>query len=448
MPSRHVLLILLGVFATAAASSPVPAQSRVERVTWMQRHLSAVRSLEFSDTDYSDLAPVARAIGKRRVVLLGEQGHGDGETFRAKSRLVRYLHEKHGFDVIVFESGFYECGRTWQDAQSGMSLADSARNCMFELWSNSRQVRPLLEYMDTRKNGRHPLALAGMDFQPSGERARFLTEDLGRFIVAQPDTTGLDGPHRSLTAGYALIMEPARARTLSPTQRDSVLVALQSAASSITERPLRDVSSLGVLGRADFWRRTLAGVTEYVGFIRAMSKATPGNLPSADVMNRRDAIMGENLAWLASQKPQRKIVVWGATSHFIRERTGIEGDPAPNMVPAGHVAAARLKGQVYTIGFIGTEGEQGTSRRGSAPPSAISLPDSLSLDGLFRATTLDHAFLDLRKVARGGAWLGEPLVARPLGYSPMRTKWPRHLDGIFFIRRMTPSTPVISDPSR
>jgi hypothetical protein len=31
-----------------------------------------------------------------------------------KTRLVKHLHEKLGFDVLVFEGGFYEESKTWE----------------------------------------------------------------------------------------------------------------------------------------------------------------------------------------------------------------------------------------------------------------------------------------------------------------------------------------------
>ena len=430
---------------TFAASSLLPAQSDAERRAWLAKNASPIRSASLTDTDFSDLAPIGRAIGNRRIVLLGEQGHGDGATFDAKSRVIRYLHEKLGFDLVVFESGFYECRRTWHDAGAGLTLADSAANCMFELWSNSQQVRPLLAYMDSVRTTRRPLELAGMDFQPSGLRSRRLMADLTDFLAAQRDTVGTGAMLTALGTSYGYLTAPAtRPRDMTPATADSIHAATRTAVQQFASRPLRDVPALGAMGEAEFWRRTVSGMGALIDFMRAMMEAKPGTLPPASVMNRRDSIMGENLAWLAKRNPRRRIVVWGATSHFVRNRKGIEDDPAPNMVPAGHVASEKLPGQVYTIAFMGAEGEQGTARRGSAAPSAIPPADSASLDGLLRDTGMERAFLDLRAIPRGGEWLGAPIVARPLGYGAMRTVWPNHVDGIFFIRRMTPSMPVVT----
>jgi erythromycin esterase-like protein len=98
-------------------------------------------------------------------VLLGEQSHDDGATFQAKARITHYLHQRPAFDLLVFESGFYDCRRTWQDVRTHLSLGETAtaEGRVFTMWANSDQHRPLLEYMDRQKSRQSPLG--GRDAQ-------------------------------------------------------------------------------------------------------------------------------------------------------------------------------------------------------------------------------------------------------------------------------------------
>jgi erythromycin esterase len=74
-----------------------------------QETVRKINTINSDSTDFSDLTFLKDVLKDVKIVALGEQLHYDGATFEAKVRLIRYLHEELGYNVIAFESGLYDC---------------------------------------------------------------------------------------------------------------------------------------------------------------------------------------------------------------------------------------------------------------------------------------------------------------------------------------------------
>ena len=112
------------------------------------------------------LSVLGEAIGESRIVLLGENGHGVADFTEIKVKLIEWLHKEKGFDVLVFESGFFECGFVWKniDSLSPREALYSSLRYPFQ----HKELLPLFEYIKIQSNTQHPLVLAGMDIQEQG----------------------------------------------------------------------------------------------------------------------------------------------------------------------------------------------------------------------------------------------------------------------------------------
>ena len=54
---------------------------------------------------YKDLAMLKPLLHDKRIVFLGESSHGVAEFNLAKTRLIQFLHQEMGYNVLAFESG-------------------------------------------------------------------------------------------------------------------------------------------------------------------------------------------------------------------------------------------------------------------------------------------------------------------------------------------------------
>jgi len=178
-PSRRAF-VLGG--ASAALAAGAAAQPRDDLQAWLEAHVSPIRAIDPADEDFRDLEPLGDAVGGARVVQLGEPSHGAGSCFAAKARIVKFLHQRHGFDVLIWESGLYDVAL----AQAAMRGTDdpmtAAQRGVFTLWSMAAEVKPLFAYIKASQATPRPLEMAGFDMQVTadGSSARF-AEDLRAF---------------------------------------------------------------------------------------------------------------------------------------------------------------------------------------------------------------------------------------------------------------------------
>lgn len=424
--------VLLYACLALSCSKPDP-----RRVDWLRGAAVPVRSLSLADDDFSDLEPLGRAMQGARLVLLGEQSHGDGASFAAKSRLIRYLHERMGFDLLVWEAGFFECRQMDEALRRGARFAEAPR-CLFALWSQSRQVQPLLDYVVERAAGPRPLQMAGADPQITGPEVAARFPDLVARIIDLVDPS-LWPEERRRRLAVSLAAVAHRGRGAAPAELDAVAEELARADAALESARLAG----RVPPELDFARRTVANWRGYCQILKLMG---PGPVaPASDpiwskVARWRDEVMAENVQWLTDRAPGRKAMVWAANSHILRN--------GHRIASSDHYAQVRVMGDLlhqaygpalYSVALTAYRG-----RHGELDPVGYQLEAAprASLESHLHAAGFTLAFLDLRQGRLAAPWLGEPMTATPLGYQPFQAPWADLFDGLFFVDEMTPSQPL------
>src|SRR5262245_58239269 len=113
--------------------SIVSAQTvRSDWLAWARDHHNPIASIAANPNDsFADLEFLQGVLDGRRIVQLGESGHGVAEFSQAKIRLIKYLHERLGYDVLAFESGLFECYMANQLTVSGTQMMQYS---IFGVW--------------------------------------------------------------------------------------------------------------------------------------------------------------------------------------------------------------------------------------------------------------------------------------------------------------------------
>src|SRR6266700_3022737 len=425
---RHTVLLILviSLFSVVRALAYDGSDKNDKnKVEWLKKHTVAVRSIDATDADLSDLMPLRKAIGDARIVLLGEQSHGDGATFYAKRRLIRFLHEKMGFDVLAWESGLYDCQKVEEALHSDLSSADATAKGIFGTWSWSNEAFPLFDYVRSTYTTEHPLITAGFDDQFTSRRtAGTYGPDIQSFIDRlQPgaftpeDRKIIDDLVAALLQKY----EPT------PQQREVSRAAVQKALSVLGAVKIPQPMQR----EAEFYQRTL----ENTLLLEEQS------LDPRTTSSTRDMTMGENLLWLLEKRyPGKKIIVWAASLHNMRNASVIENGKRwgyDTLKVMGDVAHAKLGAKMYSIAFVAYQGKAG--RVSQPEPKDIGIAEPGSVEALWHETGRAYGFLDLRTIPDGN-WLRQPFSARPLGHAAMTSTWGNNFDAFFFTDTMVPAT--------
>jgi erythromycin esterase len=409
------------------------------RVEWLRQHAIALRSIDPADDDFSDLEPLRKAIGEARIVQLGETSHGDGATFHAKGRLIKFLHQKMGFDVLAMESGLYDCRKAWDLLRAGKEPYEAVAHGVSSTWTGSEQFQPVIDYLGKTVKTDRPLELCGFDCQFTARASQvFLLNDV-RAILSKLDRELIDA-----ATGAALLDElDAMLKHQKPTDEADYEKRRSTVAKFVQALATVPASDRFPETELYFWRQYAVSLAAYA---EAMWK------PFLESVFERDKQMAQNLVWLARKAyPQRKIIVWAASYHLQRNPASVQllaytnevGQPAVppaanrDRVTMGNEVWKVLGKETYTLAFTAADGEAG---RGARFHQKLSEVKRGSLEDLFVTAGHTNAILDFRHLDASGAWLRERLASWPMGYEESAADWTNVFDGIVFTHTMYPST--------
>ena len=410
--NRYFLLIVAFTCTLNAFSQPVK-----EYVT---KNFSRIASI--SDTNYSGFEALDKAIGDKRVVMLGEQDHGDATAFVAKTKIVKYLHEKKGFNILAFESDFFSLTEGQREINNDTAnLRRYLQGNIFPIWTACDGCRELFyEYLPATLSTANPVIVTGFDSQLHGNYAK---RNYHFYLDSALNTLNGIGYLKEKIANHSDSLRKYYGRPLPDTkQYDSANSWLQQAIELWQQQKGKDYT----------WR--------LLNSLKGFNQQAADQKKEYNEQNKaRDEQMAANLDWLVNEKyKDEKIIVWAASGHIIKNVNAIMKDHFKSMGTL-FCAMPGNEAQTYVMGFTSATGTTGRLA-GGFKPYDLRRPDKDSFEKWLESA--DYGFVDLSAYQNNTT---NPEAFKLKGINHFwngKLQWSRSYDGIFYIKEMHPCKPV------
>ena len=389
---------------------PVPTEPPAQWVAYVRAQARPLQSIDPNNTNYADLAFLAPILQGRTIVELGESGHGVAEFSQTKIRLIKYLHEQLGYDVMAFESSILS---TYLANEQASQLTPTAfmQDAIFQVWSTTDVVQ-LFSYIQSTQSTPHPLILTGFDVQLTTPYELNARPEIFQQVVAQVDPVFAQQVHdmdqgfvQNLWSSGQFAYILANYTTLKPAYQaltsflDTNMTQLQNA------YPTRPLFPLMV-------RQAAWGMSAYLDEI--YDDALSNHFGSLTGSAARDAGMATNLELLVDNLYSgKKVIVWAHNCHIAHDASVVYRWGWKN---TGNWIFQKYGQSVYTLALYMYQGSADWNDRTVYTISPA--PDN-SVEGLLHATGDPYVFLDFSNVTvwdNDTAWMFQNFRIRDWGY--------------------------------
>lgn len=349
-------------------------------------------------------------------VLIGEASdHGRGATLAVKSELVRRLIEDCGYNVVLFESGYYDFARILLERSGGVEVSpEQVASSIGGIWNRYAEVADLVPFLTRRING-GALMVGGLDFNLGSAGAFYSIDAMPADLAALVD--GEAAAHCELTLRRLIYMSYG-AQGPQPADIQEILACSSLMEAGIEAGQRSDLESQVV-------RRFLVNVEAYASALTA---------PREQRLQAREAAFWDNFLWWRSQAgADAKIIVWGASVHMAQSPP--DNSLFQDIDTFGERVERSFPERSHFVNFVSVSGSYRFLDRAEElipPPSSNSVEAQMSNVGR-------DVYLDPQAVVA----LGE----RPsmvFSVTPVTAPLASITDGLIVIARERP--PVLMDP--
>lgn len=369
--------------------------------------------------EVEDYTFLKTAIGNKRIVWLGENGHGVKEHTILKTKVIRYLQQALGFKVIVFQNGLMECASS-AFVKENFETKKLIQQTLSPFW----QVEEMCSLFSSIQSG--DLYLAGMDCKISVEPNLF-----GTYI-------------KTLDVGFSKKALEKTVQTVKQIEMMSQKYRLKPNQKKATEytKSIYEKEKQEVTAAIDFMQKELQNCTQQfeqkdriihqqiiertLENLRFLLEIIP--LKKSIYIKKRDEMMARNFEWICETLcPNEKIIVWAHNMHMLKS-----GSPLSMYKPAGALISNKLKEESYYIGLFMGEGEVANN---AGEVYKVRACKEGSIEEFFMSVEAENIFVDFTKEKKK-QWFNRSCIFYDLGVVISAMVPSKQFDGILFTRKV------------
>ncbi len=399
--------------------------------------IEEVKTIKHGDSITLDLSFLEEKLKDKKIVILGERGHGDGKTFEIKTEIIKYLVKNEGFTTIALEgcnflSGFILSQKMGRDSLSNALFKKDITWAWLPPWSYAKQTQGITTMI---KKGQ--INCLGIDNQPTGGYEFSLVRYLKKYTDSLKIHTLNDSEWISLKNLHRSFLYKGLATRQNKDSIDLYRGYLQRILKGI------QIHRYTVNSWGDILTQSLKNMFAYIDqskydveFSKLPASASDSTMPYSEIelTNIRDKQMYDNIAWYMQRNPQAKIIVWAAAFHGCRDVSSLsyrrEKDTSYKSVEVmGGYLSKDFGDKLYSMAFTSSLGTQSyaydtnTYRIDTVPNT---------MEYYLLKKDYEYGYLDFDSLKKTNEYANKKfntlLFAYPNEY------WLNAFDGVFYLR--------------
>ncbi|AZQ64854.1 hypothetical protein EI427_21755 [Flammeovirga pectinis] len=252
-----------------------------------------------------------------KFVFLGEAKHRYKKIFDTQIDIIKYLVDSMGYNMVTFESSYYNLEKANENIEKGASKLSEYRSNIFPIWTQHSNFDTLVNFLDDRD-----VKIRGFDNQFTNRNLR-------------PHISGDFNKYQEQIQNYELWEEAVIqvGETYIP-KKGVTYSDLHSIHQKLFDVINKDQKI--DIKRRDFLIATLSNINSLIeDYYRDHIDTLTNDTFKAYNSNTRDSLMAENLERLSNNYPNKKIICIGANGHFAKDIKFMDPSESKKYKPMG-----------------------------------------------------------------------------------------------------------------